>query len=255
MKIRKILFLIIIVAVISCNKTAKNDKSVSLNKKSTLKNNYSEISLTVDSKKTCNYYFNKSEKLIKVEEFLSNGELDHEINLEYKDNKFNFVFLGTDKNLKDEWFSNYYSNIELYNDFLIKKNIKIDNPFMLANEVSDIQNLLANIGSFQKSKNKNQIIFQSKKVNLKIGFAPSTITRFIPQNSVISYFEYILDNNRNLTKETIMFDDGVLTIKYFYKKHKINKITYSLRYNNGEILVSNKNYIFLFDSLSKRHKL
>lgn len=245
MKIRKVLFFLLTVTIISCNKTAKNNRSVSLNEKSTLKNDYSKISLTVDSKKTCNYYFNKSEKLIKVEEFLSNGKLDREIHLEYKNNKFDFVFLGTDKSLKEDWFSNYYSNIELYNDFLIKKNIKIDNPFMLSNEVSDIQNLIANIGGFQKSKKINQIIFQSKNVNLKIGFAPSTITRFIPQNSVINYFEYILDNNRYIIKETIMFDEGVLTIKYFYKKNKINRIIYSLRYNDGEMLESNKNYIYL----------
>ena len=133
--------------------------------------------------KKCNYYFNDSEKLVKIEEYLRNGKLDQTINLRYKNNKFDCAFIGLDNDSKDDWFSNYYSNIEQYNDFLTTKNIKIDNPLMLSNEVSDIQNLLANIESFQKIKKEKLTIFQSKNVNLKIRFDPSTITRFIPQNS------------------------------------------------------------------------
>jgi len=244
MKIRKILFHLLLIIITSCNKTVKNDKSMSLNKKPTLKNDYSKISLNVDNKKTSNYYF-KSEKLIEVEEFLNNGELDREIHLEYKNDKFAYAFFGSDKKMKDDWLSNYYLNIEYYNNLLIKQNINIDAPFMLSNEVSDIQNLLTNIESFQKVKRDNKIIFQSKKINLKISFGPSTITRFIPQNSIINNFEYALDNNGYLIKEAITFNDGVLTIKFFYKKQKISKIIYSLRYKNGEMLVSNQNYIFL----------
>ncbi|WP_374173587.1 hypothetical protein [Flavobacterium tructae] len=241
MKVQKNLFLIILITIVSCNKTTQKDESRTLDKKSTVQN-HSKISLTIDNNKKCNYYFNDSEKLVKIEEYLRNGKLDQTINLRYKNNKFDCAFIGLDNDSKDDWFSNYYSNIEQYNDFLTTKNIKIDNPLMLSNEVSDIQNLLANIESFQKIKKEKLTIFQSKNVNLKIRFDPSTITRFIPQNSVINNFRYVLDDNRYLTEEVITFNDGILTIKYFYTKQKINRIIYSLRYNNGEILISNQNY-------------
>ncbi|WP_264524819.1 hypothetical protein [Flavobacterium sp. N502536] len=241
MKIQKNLVLIILITIVSCNKTIQKDESISLDNKSTAKN-HSKISLTIDNSKKCSYYFNDSEKLVKIEEYLRNGKLDRTINLKHKNNKFDYAFIGLDKDSRDDWFSNYYSNIEQYNDFLTNKNIKIDNPLMLSNEVSDIQNLLANIESFQKIKKEKLTIFQSKKINLKIRFDPSTITRFIPQNSVINHFRYALNDNGYLIEEVITFNDGILTIKYFYKKQKINRIIYSLRYNNGEILVSNQNY-------------
>ncbi|BFM41733.1 hypothetical protein CFS9_03740 [Flavobacterium sp. CFS9] len=241
MKVQKNLFLIILITIVSCNKTKQKDESRSLDKKSTVEN-HSKISLIIDNSKKCNYYFNDSKKLVKIEEYLRNEKLDQTINLNYKNNQFNYASIGLDKDSKDDWFSNYYSNIEEYNDFLTSKNIKIDNPLMLSNEVSDIQNLLANIESFQKIKKEKLTIFQSKNVNLKVRFAPSTITRFIPQNSVINNFRYVLNDDGYLIEEVITFNDGILTIKYFYTKQKINRISYSLRYNNGETLMSNKNY-------------
>ncbi|WP_337966794.1 hypothetical protein [uncultured Flavobacterium sp.] len=244
MRIQKFLFLLALATIISCNKTVKKDESISLDKKS-IAEKKSKISLTIDNEKISDYYFDESKKLVKIEEYLSNGELDREINLEYKKGKFDYAFFGSDKNEKDDWSSNYYSNIELYNDFLITKNIKIDNPFMLSSEVSDIQKLIANIESFQKIKRNNQTIFKSKKLNLNIRFDPSKITIFIPLNSIINNFEYVLDNNGYLIEEAIGFNHGVLTIKYFYKKQKISKIIYSLRYNSGKMLVSNQNYISL----------
>ena len=135
--------------IISCNKMIKKDESIALNKKSTIE--HSKISLTIDNEKICDYYFDESQKLVKYQDFSSNGESYKETNLEYKKGKFDYAFSGSDKNDKDDWSSNYYSNIEFYNDFLITKNIKIDNPFMLSSEVKDIQNLLANIESFQKT--------------------------------------------------------------------------------------------------------
>lgn len=243
MRTHKLLLLLIFTTIISCNKTIKKDESITLGKKPTIK--HSKISLTIDNEKISNYYFDKSKKLIKIEEYLTNGKLDREINLEYKNGKFDYAFFGSDKNKKDDWSSNYYSNIEFYNDFLITKNIKIDNPFMLSSEVKDIQNLLANIESFQKTSKNNQTIFKSKKLNLNIRFSPSKITLFIPLNSIINNFEYILDKNGYLIKETIAFSDGVLTIKFFYINQKISKIIYSLRDNNGEMFVSNNNYVSL----------
>lgn len=244
MKIQKLLFLLILATIISCNKTVKKDESKSLDKKSTVKK-HSIITLTIDNQKICDYYFDESKKLVKFQERSSNGKLYHEINLEYKNGKFDYAFFGSDKNEKDDWSSNYYSNIESYNDFLTTKNIKIDNPFMLSSEVSDIEKLMANIESFQKISRNDQTIFKSKKLNLNIRFNPSKITLFIPLNSIINNFEYVLDKNGYLIKETIVFNDGVLTIKYFYNNQKINKIIYSVRYNDGEMLVSNQNYIYL----------
>lgn len=241
MKIQKFLFLLVLLTITSCNKTVKKDESVSVDKKPTVKK-YSITTLTINNQKICNYYFDESQKLVKSQEFSSNGESYQETNLEYKNGKFDYAFSGSDKNDKDDWSSNYYSNIEFYNDFLITKNIKIDNPFMLSSEVKDIQNLLANIESFQKTSKNNQTIFKSKKLNLNIRFSPSKITLFIPLNSIINNFEYILDKNEYLIKETIAFNDGVLTIKFFYNNQKISKIIYSLRYNNGEMLVSNQDY-------------
>ena len=240
MKIQKLLLLLMFATIISCNKMIKKDESIALNKKSTIE--HSKISLTIDNEKICDYYFDESQKLVKYQDFSSNGESYKETNLEYKKGKFDYAFSGSDKNDKDDWSSNYYSNIEFYNDFLITKNIKIDNPFMLSSEVKDIQNLLANIESFQKTSRNNQTIFKSKKLNLNIRFSPSKITLFIPLNSIINNFEYILDKNEYLIKETIAFNDGVLTIKFFYNNQKISKIIYSLRYNNGEMLVSNQDY-------------
>ncbi|MET3028566.1 hypothetical protein ABXT06_17945 [Flavobacterium sp. UW10123] len=218
----------------------KKDGYITLNKKPTIK--HSKINLTINNQKICNYYFDESQKLVKYQDFSSNGESYQETNLEYKNGKFDYAFSGSDKNNKNDWSSNYYSNIEFYDDFLITKNIKIDNPFMLSSEVKDIQNLLANIESFQKTSRNNQTIFKSKKLNLNIRFSPSKITLFIPLNSIINNFEYILDKNGYLIKETIAFNDGVLTISFFYNNQKISKIIYSLRYNNGEMLVSNQNY-------------
>ncbi len=226
---------------VGCNKAEKKDKSISFNKKYTTKK-YSKVSLTTNDQKVCNYYFDKSKKLIKTEDYLTNGELDREINLEYKNGKFDYAFFGSDKNKKDDWSSNYYSNIESYNDFLTTKDIKIDNPFMLSSEVSDIEKLIANIESFQKISRNDQTIFKSKELNLNIRFDPSKITRFIPQNSIINNFDYVLDNNGFLIEEAISFNDGVLTIKFFYNNQKICKIIYSLKYNNGEILVLNQDY-------------
>ncbi|MFH7017182.1 hypothetical protein [Flavobacterium sp. FlaQc-47] len=244
MKIQKLLFLLILATIISCNKTVKKDESKSLDKKSTVKK-HSIITLTIDNEKICDYYFDESKKLVKFQERSSNGKLYQEINLEYKNGKFDYAFFGSDKKEKDDWSSNYYSNIESYNDFLTTKNIKIDNPFMLSSEVSDIEKLMANIESFQKISRNDQTIFKSKKLNLNIRFNPSKITLFIPLNSIISNFEYLLDKNGYLIKETIIFNDGVLTVKYFYNNQKINKIIYSVRYNDGEMLVSNQNYIYL----------
>lgn len=258
MRTQKILLLLVLAIVISCNKTVKKDESISLDKKTTVKKDesisidkkstvkkHSIITLTINNEKICNYYFDESKELVRIEEYDSNGELDNETNLEYKNGKFDYAFSGSDKNEKDDWSSNYYSNIEFYNDFLITKNIKIDNPFMLSSEAKDIQNLLANIESFQKTSRNNQTIFKSKKLNLNIRFNPSKITLFIPLNSIISNFEYVLDKNGYLIKETIVFNDGVLTVKYFYNNQKINKIIYFVRYNDGEMLVSNQNYIYL----------
>jgi hypothetical protein len=229
--------------IVSCNKMIKKDESIALNKKSTIE--HSKISLTIDNEKICDYYFDESKKLVKYQEFNSNRESYQETNLKYKNGKFDYAFFGSDKSEKDDWSSNYYSNIEFYNDFLITKNIKIDNPFMLSSEVSDIEKLLANIKSFQKISRNDQTIFKSKKLNLNIRFSPSKITLFIPLNSIINNFEYTLDKSGYLIKETIAFDGGVLTIKFFYNNQKISKIIYSLRYNNGEMLVSNQNYIYL----------
>jgi hypothetical protein len=244
MKIQKLLLLLILLTIISCNKAVKKDESVSVDKKPTVKK-YSITTLTINNEKICNYYFDESQKLVKYQEFSSNGKSYQEINLEYKNGKFDYAFFGSDKNEKDDWSSNYYSNIESYNDFLLRKNIKIDNPFMLSSEVSDIEKLLANIESFEKISRNDETIFKSKKLNLNIRFNPSKITLFIPLNSIINNFDYILDKNGYLIKETIAFNDGVLTIKYFYDNHKISKIIYSLKYNNGEILVSNQNYASL----------
>jgi len=244
MKIQKLLFLLILATIISCNKTVKKDESKSLDKKSTVKK-HSIITLTIDNEKICDYYFDESKKLVKFQERSSNGKLYQEINLEYKNGKFDYAFFGSDKNEKDDWSSNYYSNIKSYNDFLTTKNIKIDNPFMLSSEVSDIEKLMANIESFQKISRNDQTTFKSKKLNLNIRFNPSKMTLFIPLNSIISNFEYVLDKNGYLIKETIVFNDGVLTVKYFYNNQKINKIIYSVRYNDGEMLVSNQNYIYL----------
>jgi len=244
MKIQKLLILLILTTIVGCNKTAKKDKSISVDKKPTVKK-YSITTLTINNQKICNYYFDESQKLVKSQEFSSNGESYQETNLEYKNGKFDYAFSGSDKNKKDDWSSNYYSNIESYNDFLTTKNIKIDNPFMLSSEVKDIQNLLANIESFQKTSRNNQTIFKSKKLNLNIRFSPSKITLFIPLNSIINNFEYILDKNGYLIKETIAFNDGVLTIKFFYNNQKISRIIYSLRYNNGEMFISNNNYVSL----------
>lgn len=243
MRIQKFLLLILL-TIVSCNKAIKKDESVSIDKKSIVKK-YSIITLTINNEKICNYYFDESQKLVKSQEFSSNGESYQETNLEYNNGKFDYAFSGFDKNEKDDWSSNYYSNIEFYNDFLITKNIKIDSPFMLSSEVKDIQNLLTNIESFQKTSKNNQTIFKSKKLNLNIRFSPSKITLFIPLNSIINNFEYILDKNGYLIKETIAFNDGVLTIKFFYNNQKISKIIYSLRDNNGEMFVSNNNYISL----------
>lgn len=241
MKIQNFLFLLLLATILSCNKTVKKHESTSL-KKNLPEEKHSKISLTIDNKKTSDYYFDESKKLVKIEEYLSNGELDREVHLEYKNDKFDYAFFGSDKKEKDDWSSNYYSNIEAYNDFLTTKNIKIDNPFMLSSEVSDIQNLMSNIDSFRKISRNNQTIFKSKKLHLNIRFDPSTITRFIPQNSIINNFEYVVDDNGYLIEEAITFNEGILTIKYFYRKQKISRIIYSLRYNNGETLVSNQNY-------------
>lgn len=255
MKIQKLLLLLIFTIIISCNKTIKKDESTSVDKKTTVKKDgsisvdkkstvkkHSTITLTINNEKISNYYFDESKKLVRIEEYDSSGELDNETNLEYKNGKFDYAFSGSDKNKKDGWSSNYYSNIESYNDFLTTKNIKIDSPFMLSSEVSDIEKLLANIESFQKISRNDQTIFKSKKLDLNIRFDPSKITRFIPQNSIINNFDYVLDNNGFLIEEAIRFNDGVLTIKFFYNNQKISKIIYSLRYNNGEMLVSNQDY-------------
>ncbi|QSB26485.1 hypothetical protein [Flavobacterium sp. CLA17] len=152
MQISKFLF-ILLLTVGSCNNTVKNEISVVQNKKSVIKNktDYSIIELIEDSKKRADYEFNNSGRLMKISEYLNNGELENEINFEYKDDKIDFVFLGSNKS-KDDWLSNYYIDIELYNKFLIEKSIKIDKPFMIVNEVSDLQNLISNIQDFQKSR-------------------------------------------------------------------------------------------------------
>lgn len=243
MKIQKLVFLVILATTISCNKAVKKDESVSVDKKPTVKK-YSITTLTIDNKKICNYYFDESQKLVKSQEFSSNGKSYQEINLEYKNGKFDYAFSGSDKNERHDWSSNYYSNVELYNDFLITKNIKIDNPFMLSSEVSDIEKLITIIESFQKINRNDKTIFKSKKLNLNIRFDPSKITLFIPTNSIITSFEYTTDKNGYLTEEAIAFNDGILTIKFHYQNQKINTVIYSLKYNNGEMLISNQNYTY-----------
>lgn len=243
MKISETLFLLLLLLTVgSCNKTVKNDISVIQNKSSVVRNDYSIIQLIEDGKNAADFYFSKSGELMKINEYLNSGELENEIHFQYKNDKIDFVFLGSNNKSKDDWLSNYYINIEFYNEFLIKKNVKIDNPFMLANEVSDLQNLITNIEEFQKIEKKNETIFRSKKINLNIRFNPSTMERFIPQNSKINSFEYTVDKQGFLISEVIKFNDGTLTIKYFYKKHRINEIIYSLKYSNGELLESNKKY-------------
>jgi hypothetical protein len=240
MKISKTLFLLLL-TVGSCNNTVKNEISVIQNKKTIVRNDYSIIQLIENGKKAADYHFSKSGELMKINEYL-NGELENEIHFEYKDDKIDFVYVGSNNKLKDDWLSQYYINIEFYNNFLIKKNIKIGKPFMIANEVSDLQNLIINIDDFHKIDKKNETIFRSRKINLNIRFNPSTIERFIPQNSKINNFEYALDKQGFLINEIIKFNDGTLTVKYLYTEHRINEIIYSLKYKNGEILESNKSY-------------
>jgi hypothetical protein len=241
MKIFKTLFLLLL-TVGSCNNIVKNDVAVIQNKSTIVRNEYLIIQLMEDGKKTANFHFSNSDKLMKINKYLNSGELENEIHFVYKDDKIDFVFLGSNNKSKDDWLSNYYRNIEFYNDFLIKKNIMIEKPFIIANEVSDLQNLITNVEDFQKIVKKNETIYRSKKINLNIRFNPSTMERFIPQNSEINYFEYSLDNEGFLINELIKFNDGVLSIKYFYEDDRIKEINYSLKYNNGELLESTKKY-------------
>ncbi|QSB26484.1 hypothetical protein [Flavobacterium sp. CLA17] len=69
--------------------------------------------------------------------------------------------------------------------------------------------------------------------------------RFIPQNSIISYFQYVLNKDGFIESEIIKFNDGTLEIKYIYIQNEINEITYFLKYNDGETLQLHKKFNLL----------
>lgn len=133
MKISQILF-IISFTIFGCNNPVKKETANIKNKKDSVKNEYQLINVFQDGIKTASYYYDKMEQLIKINEYLTNGDLDNEINFHYKNNELDFVSIGENNKSQDDWLYNYYKNIKEYNNFLIQKGIKVDKPFMIANE-------------------------------------------------------------------------------------------------------------------------
>jgi hypothetical protein len=228
---KKILLLLIFLISLNCsfiNNTDQENKT---------------IDLFIDNKLLNRYYFDNADHIYKIIESVNDSIYKKKYFLYYNNKKNIEIFNDNNKMSKDFVLSNYFKSIEYYNKCLNKKGVNIDNYILVSNEINDFYKILSNI---EKENHKKYYHvskhYKFENLSLNIRFYPSTIEKFIPMNSVIHEFSFMLNSKGKLKEEEIKFNDGILNIKFFYKKNRIENIFYFLKYNDGNTIYQNKKY-------------
>lgn len=169
----------------------------------------------------------KEQELITKYYYKENGEYDQ---LE--------VTKGKNKVL-EQFYNKLGRDYYFQYEFLQSKNIKLPVAAeILSSEVRDLSNVLSVADKYNDFKkeaeiNGNQTTIRFIGFNKNIRFYPSTITLFIPENTIINDYELILKDNY-LQKELYRIFDGELTREYSYDKDKkIVKVIY--KFSGAEI--------------------
>ena len=145
----------------------------------------------------------------------------------------------------EDGYQHYFKDIQTNNSYLYSHNIIIPYPFVNANEVSNMANMVS-IKNCKEIKNGSKRIVIINGINSSIHFYPSEIGKFIPEGSIVIKYELVLNKNLIL-EEKYEFDNGKFDRKYFYEKTRLTKILSICTYNDNTTLKSEKLYKYLAD--------
>ncbi|UUC44814.1 hypothetical protein [Flavobacterium cerinum] len=205
--------------------------------------NNDKIDLYKNEKRISQNLLDKKGHLISQILYNEDGVIENIIQFNYKENSLHNIKLKNNSpGLDSKWYDFYFKDIEYKNRFLIQKKIMIQYPFINSSEVSDIANIFSVIERFDERVVDGHKIISIKNFNQNIRFYPSEIEQYIPQNSIITDYEIILDNNNNVFGETYNFKEGKLTRKYEYKEGVLMKILCDVVYVTKETFHSVKEF-------------
>lgn len=123
-----------------------------------------------------------------------------------------------------------FLNYKEFLNTLVTHEIKPINPIILGSDLNDLSTVLSvadNYNDFKKETSvKDKITTMNfVKLNKNIRFSPSLITMFIPDNTIITDYELVVEKQQPL-KEFYRTKDGRLVKEYIYQDGRLKKILY-----------------------------